>query len=65
MKRPVRSSGDKKIMELIRRLQAQNAALISVLRETPAVDERPILDFARWERYQQFMDAELSKYGLE
>ena len=59
------SFDSKSIPELLQRLWAQNAALIGVLKETPAADGRPILDFARWERYEQFLDAELKKYKLE
>lgn len=56
---------DRKLIELIHRLQAQNAALIAILKETPAGDGQPIVNFERWERYEKFMDSELKKYNLE
>jgi hypothetical protein len=59
------NSGDVKILELIHRLQAQNTALIEVLKETPANDGQAILDFTRWERYEYFLAEELRKYNLE
>ena len=59
------SVDNKTILELVYRLQAQSAALVALLKETPAADGRQVLDFGRWERYEHFLAAELKKFNLE
>jgi hypothetical protein len=54
-----------RLQEMAKRLQAQFAALIATLKNTPAGDGQPVLNPARWAEYQMRLDAELRELGLE
>jgi hypothetical protein len=51
--------------ERVKRLTAQSAALISVLKVTAALDGRPILYDERWSLFQDNLTKELRAVGLE
>ena len=50
--------------EKVIRLTAQSAALIAVLQKALAGDGEPILNHARWEMYQRYLNLELAAKGL-
>jgi hypothetical protein len=54
-----------KLLEMVQRLQASQAALISTLKQVPASDGEAMLSPKRWAYFQEHLEKELESFKLK